>query len=165
LDWVVRCSDCGWRLRNEGQARMTTKQLITICVICLVVGLGIGWFGNVYRTQRRIAGYEDRERLRLEKIQLNEAEQNALRGQNDLLRQENSKLSSLNESQEAIIKERGGSIAREQEKLKEIDAKLNADEQVILQPADKCVRCRRFSESAMAVGVIDRPLSCREECP
>ena len=120
-----------------------------------------GWsFGHRSAT----AGYDKREAARMAEIATKDAEQNNLRGQNESLRAANAQLSAQNEATEAIIKEKGGSILAEQKKLEQIDVQLQKDEQIIKAPADKCLRCRRFSETALAQKLIDRPLTCKDEC-
>jgi uncharacterized protein HemX len=143
---------------------MNTKLRIAGVIAAIGLVLAIGYFFAVYRHGRQIAEYDKREQERMQKIAANDAEQNKLRGENQTLREQNAQLSAQNEAQEAIIKERGGSIAREQEKLQQIDERLKQDEAVINAPADKCVRCRRFSAAALEQRIIDKPLSCKDEC-
>ena len=136
---------------------------IAIGVACLVL-IGIGYGIASWRHSGWIADYDKREAARMAEIATKDAEQNNLRGQNESLRAANAQLSAQNEATEAIIKEKGGSILAEQKKLEQIDVQLQKDEQIIKAPADKCLRCRRFSETAMAQKLIDRPLTCKDEC-
>lgn len=134
--------------------------IVAAILFCIGIGYGI----SSWRHQSWVAEYSTREQKRLEEIAAKEAEQNQLRGENKSLREENSKLSAQQEATEAIIKEKGGSIAAEQKKLEQIDVKLSQEEAIIKAPADKCLRCKRFSETALAQKLIDRPLTCKEEC-
>ena len=143
---------------------MTTKWKIGGIILIALALIGIGYGAATWRHQSWIAAYDEREAARLEEREKLEREQDRLRGMNDSLREANAQLSAQQEATEAIIKERGGSIAVEQKKLEQIDVKLAQDEQVIKAPADKCVRCRRFSEVALAQKLIDRPLTCKDEC-
>ena len=143
---------------------MTTKLKAGLIVLAAVLLIGLGYGISSWRHQSWIAGYDQREQSRLKEIAAKEAEQNQLRGENKTLREENAQLSAKSEAIEANIKERGGSIAAETKKMEAIDIQLAKDEQVIKAPADKCVRCKRFSDTALAQKLIDRPLSCKDEC-
>lgn len=143
---------------------MTAKVKASLIVLACFLLIGTGYGLALYRRQGLIAGYDKRDEARQVEIAKKEAEQNQLRGQNDGLRQENAKLTALQKAIDANIQEHGGSILAEQKKLEQIDEKLKTDEQVIKAPADKCVRCRRFSEVAVAQKLIDRPLTCKDEC-
>jgi uncharacterized protein HemX len=143
---------------------MSTKLKAGLIVLAAVLLIALGYGISSWRRQSWIAGYEEREQTRLKEIAEKEAEQNQLRGENKTLREENAQLSAKSEAIEANIKERGGSIAAETKKMEAIDIQLAKDEQVIKAPADKCVRCKRFSDVALAQKLIDRPLSCEDEC-
>lgn len=138
-------------------------KVLAIIAACLFL-MGIGYGIASYRHSGWIADYDKREAQRLKEIATKDAEQNQLRGANESLRQENAKLSAKQEAIETNIKEHGGSILAEQKKLEQIDVQLQKDEQVIKAPADKCLRCRRFSDVALAQKLIDRPLGCKDEC-
>lgn len=134
--------------------------IATACAFLIMVGYSIA----AYQYRSSIANYDKREAARMVEIATKDAEQNQLRGENNGLREANAQLSAKGEAQEAIIKERGGSIAIEQKKLEAIDVQLAKDEAILREPTSKCVRCRRFSDVALAQKLIDRPLSCKDEC-
>lgn len=136
--------------------------VIYIVIALVLIGLGVGI--TLWARRHRIAQYDQRERERMEKIAANEAEQNKLRGENEQLRKDIAGLSADKEALQAIIKEHGGNIAKEGQQLEKLSEELKKDQAVINAPADKCVRCRRFSATALAARLIDRPLSCAEEC-
>lgn len=155
-------------MNDETEQEPTTVlkhwKAIAIGVACLVL-MGVGYGIASWRHSGQIAGYDKREAARMAEIATKDAEQNNLRGQNDGLRQQNAQLSAKQEATEAIIKEKGGSIAAELKKIEQIDAQAAKDEAIIKAPADKCLRCKRFSEAALAQKLIDRSLSCKDECP
>lgn len=129
-------------------------------VILIVMGYGIA----TWRHQARIAGYDAREQQRMASIAEKEAEQNRLRGENDLLRKDIAELSASEEGLKALIKERGGNIAAEGNKLEQINEDLKNDQTVINNPTDRCVRCRAYSDALLRAKRITSALTCKDEC-
>jgi cell division protein FtsB len=143
---------------------MTTKVKIILIVVAAVVLFGAGYGVSSYRHKAWLAGYSEREQKRMNEIAVKEAEQEKLRGENAILREHVAKLSADDEAKTAIIESRGGAIAAEAKNLEKINDDLKHDQAVISNPTDKCLRCRRFSERAVAAGQIAKPLTCKDEC-
>jgi len=143
---------------------MTTKVKATLIVLGALLLIGIGYALATWRHQSVIAGYDKREAERMQQVAAGEAEQNNLRGQNEQLRKHVAELTSMDEALKASAEARGGQIAAEVKNLEKINEDLKNDQAVISAPTDKCVRCRRFSERAVATGQISKPLTCKDEC-
>jgi hypothetical protein len=100
----------------------------------------------------------------MQKIAANESEQNRLRGENDQLRKDIAELSASEEGLKKIIEEQGGKISTEAKKLEEVNDDLKNDQAVISAPTDRCTRCQRFGASLLSHKLIDKPLTCTDEC-
>ena len=144
---------------------------IKVILGVLLLGLGIGYGLAVLQHRHSIAGYDAREQANQTKIKANEAEQVKLRGENENIRTENDGLrkdiaekSASEEALQQIIKEHGGAIATEGQKLEQINEQLKTDTGVLVAPTDRCTRCRRFSTTALAAKLIAKPLTCADEC-
>jgi hypothetical protein len=133
-------------------------------IIAVLVLFGAGFGVATWRHRANLAGYNDRELQRMNDIAVKEADNKKLRDENSGLREHVAKLSVDDEAKSAIIESRGGVIAAEAKNLEKINEALKIDQAVINAPTDKCVRCRRFSERAVAAGQIGKPLSCKDEC-
>ena len=140
------------------------KSKLAMCAIAALLCFAGGYFFHSYRVSNQIANYDKREQERMTQIAVNDAEQNKLRRENNVLREHVAKLSAEDEALKAIIESRGGAIAVEAKNLEKLNEELKHDQAVINAPTDKCVRCRRFSERAVAAGQIARPLTCKDEC-
>lgn len=138
-------------------------RLIVVAAAAALLFVG-GFLAHAYRTEGRIANYEKREQQRLDQIREKDAEQNRLRGENEQLRAHVAQLSADDEALRAIIENRGGAIAVEAKNLEQISEQLKNNQAVMANPADRCVRCREFSASAVASGRIKKPLACKDEC-
>jgi cell division protein FtsB len=150
---------------------MTGKTKAVLITVCVLVLFGAGYGVATWRHKAWLAGYSEREQKRMEQVAVGEAEQKKLRAENEAtrkesegLRQEIAKLSADDEAKAAIIESRGGVIAAEAKNLEKINEELKTDQAVISNPTDRCVRCRRFSERAVANGQIGKPLTCKDEC-
>lgn len=144
---------------------MTTKLKVILGVVAVVVVFFGGFFAHAYRTSDRIAGYEKREQEREAAKALNDAEQNKLRGENNVLREGIAKKTMDDQAKAIIIENRGGVIAAEAKNLELINENLKHNQAVINAPTDLCVRCREFSKGAVERGQISKPLPCKNECP
>ena len=143
---------------------VSTKAKIIIAIVCAALLFISGYAAHSYRTSSRIANYEKREQQRMDLIKANDAAQDKLRGENKVLREHVAKLSVQDEGLKAIIENRGGVIAAEAKNLETINDELKNHQAVINAPTDRCIRCRLFSERAVARGQIGRPLACKDEC-
>lgn len=141
-----------------------TAIIVVASVLAVVLLVGAGYGIASWRHQARIAGADAREQEALKKIAANDAASNRLRGENDILRKEIAELSAEEEALKQAIKERGGAIAVEAQKLEQINEQLKNDQAVIAAPSDSCTRCQRFSANALKQRLIDKPLACAEEC-
>jgi len=143
---------------------MTTKVKVGLVILAVLLCVGLGYGIATWRHQAWIAGYEKREQQRMAQVDTNTAQQNQLRGENKALREHVAKLSAEDEAMKAIIENRGGVIAAEAKNLEKINEELKNDQAVINAPTDRCTRCRRFSEIAVANRQIGKPLTCKDEC-
>jgi len=143
---------------------MTTRTKIIGGAVIALLLIAFGYGVATWRYKARIAGADAREQERMAKIAVNDAENAKLRTENEGLRQHVAELSAKDEAMSAIIKERGGTIAAEEKKLEQINDQLKTDETVLGAPTDRCTRCRRFSATALAAKLIDKPLTCADEC-
>lgn len=143
---------------------MSTKWKVILIIAGVLIVFGAGYGLATWRHQSWFAGYSEREQQRMTDIAVKEAEQEKLRGENEILRENIAKKSIDDEAKAAIIENRGGAIAAEAKNLEKINEELKNDQAVINAPTDKCVRCRRFSERAVAAGQIAKPLTCKDEC-
>jgi hypothetical protein len=138
------------------------RLLLGIIIAALLVGAGYGF--ATLRFQSRIAGADAREQKRMEAIAIRDAESNKLRGENDELRKDIAEKSASEEALRQIIAQHGGVIENEAKKVEQISNDLKTDQTVINAPSDRCTRCRRFSATALATGLIKQPLTCADEC-
>lgn len=143
---------------------MTTKTKIIGGIIAALLLVGIGYGAATLRQRSYIAAADARETERMAKIAANDAENAKLRTDNDTLRKHVAELSAKDEAVSAIITERGGTIAAEEKKLEAISETLKNDQAVLGAPTDRCTRCRRFSATALDAKLIDKPLTCADEC-
>ena len=141
----------------------TTGTVVAAIVVALLL-FGAGFGVASWRYKARIATADAREKERTEKIAANDAASNKLRGENDVLRKEIADLSASEEALKQIIAEHGGNIAVEEKKLESIKNELANDQAVISAPTDRCTRCRRYSDSLLGAKLIDKPLTCADEC-
>lgn len=149
---------------------MTRTRLYLILAACALAAVAAAYFVGRWSGG---AGerFDKAKHKRIEEFNALERERNELRGANDAIRRANEELrakaaeiEAREEAQQQIIREAGGRIAAEQQKLQQIEERLKNDQAVINAPADRCVRCRRLSASLLDQRVIDRPLACRDEC-
>lgn len=134
--------------------------VVVVALILVAIGYGIA----TMQYKSRLANADKREQQRMAQIEKNDAESNNLRGQNDQLRKDIAEKSASEEALRQIIAERGGAIETEAKKVEQISNDLKNDQAVINAPSDRCTRCRRFSANALADRIIDKPLTCADEC-
>lgn len=150
---------------------MSSKTKIGGIILAVLILFGAGYGAATWRHKAWLAGYSQREQQRMDQIAKNEAEQAQLRTANDAIRKENdglrqdiSKLSADDEALKAIIAQHGGTIAAEAKNLEKASDELKKDQAVISAPSDKCTRCRRYSDSLLSAGLIRKALPCTDEC-
>lgn len=141
-----------------------TTGIVIAAVVAALLLFGAGFGVASWRYKARLAAADAREQKRMEQIAANDAASNKLRGENAVLRKEIAELSAEEEALKQNIKEHGGAIAAETQKLEQINETLKNDEAVVTAPSDSCTRCRRFSANALKQRLIDKPLACTDEC-